>query len=135
MEKQMKTLYILIAFLIFANHSHAVSRFDSILKEIIKYQEFEAGSEIEIHKLMSENKEICSPELKDGTEKHIKQRDEFIELLYNKAIHLQNNNISGSSFLEYILEHRLKHLVYRRTLSLEKNTTNFFNTPPEDNYL
>jgi hypothetical protein len=130
----MKKLCVLFILLFFTNQSFSVSRFDSILKEINKYQDFETESEIQICNFIEENPKISNEYLKFFTQQHIVKRDIFVESLYEKALKLQKGKLTGSEFLHYLLEHRLKSL-YGSTCHLEENDWNFINIPPDDTCL
>ncbi|MDP1723325.1 MAG: hypothetical protein Q8L85_01315 [Alphaproteobacteria bacterium] len=114
----MKKLFIFIVLLTFANSSHAVSRFDPILKEIIKYQEFEN----ETNNKIKNNEQLYSNVINKNYYDHrfVQEcRDEFIAELYNNIIKLQNSKTTGSDFLKYLLNKRLEAYIYNPSKRLE----------------
>ena len=136
----MNKLYILLALLTFANSSNAVSRFDPILKEIIKYQEFEMEARELTAKNQNENvvvkKAIYSyKNFKDIEKNKNKTVDELIDELYNLAKKLQLNEISGSDFLEFLLNKRLLNSIFGRASQIEVKNDSYLRIPPLDEIL
>ncbi|MDP3532683.1 MAG: hypothetical protein Q8S31_05280 [Alphaproteobacteria bacterium] len=114
----MKKLFIFIVLLTFANSSHAVSRFDPILKEIIKYQEFEN----ETNNKIKNNEQLYANVINKNYYDHrfVQEcRDEFITELYNNIIKLQNSKTTGSDFFKYLLKKRLEGYIYNPSKRLE----------------
>jgi hypothetical protein len=138
----MKKLYIFITLLTFANTSHAVSRFDPILKEIIKFQEFEIEAQEKLEKAQNKNETIKTQIdnidndeiLEKFSKKYNTYQDEQINKFFELITKLQHNEISGSDFLEQLLKDRLHGLIYLRSRTLISQTY-FLNMPPLDEKL
>lgn len=130
----MKKLYIFIALLTFANNSNAVSRFDTILKEIIKYQEFEIDSKNNISNIHNDLKTVIMLDKKtlSQSQKKIEHyQDEInrlIDKIYNYLIELKNKKKSGDEFLYFLLKLRFNTLI-NRAHDLEQSDL-FYTTPP-----
>ncbi|MDP3532684.1 MAG: hypothetical protein Q8S31_05285 [Alphaproteobacteria bacterium] len=136
----MKKLYILFAFLIFANPSYSVSRFVTILKEIDKFEHFEHEANCQTIKEGEKFENLGNKEKneylnlkekkikKDGS--FNKQMNEFIESLRNYADKLIKNEISGCDFLKYLLKTRLKSFVCKPAYLLENTQSLFDPTLP-----
>jgi hypothetical protein len=125
--------------LFFANPSYTVSRFDPLLKEIIKFQEFEDDAKENMEEIY---KNLFSTNLMDKNtfyriqmenENFQKIINEKIEEIYNNLTELKNEKITANEFLIFLIKLRFEALV-NRAHNLE-NTYLCDTTPPIDENL
>ena len=109
---------ILLMFLFMSLSLHAVSRFDFILKEVIKFQEFRE----EFHenfklklKEYEKNGLILSAndakKLSKSVDITVAAGEKFIDTLYEKAQNISHDSSKAVSLLEFLLEERFDLLV------------------------
>ncbi|MDP3532682.1 MAG: hypothetical protein Q8S31_05275 [Alphaproteobacteria bacterium] len=134
----MNKLYILFALILFASTTYGVSRFDPILKEIIKYQEFEIEAKEYRHQLLNKKKvtNLDTKEtiynLKEKNELKENDDDIFIEKLYFFAKESIKNDDSAINFFEFLLENRLEKFIYYSYKATETLLTTNVALPPQD---
>ena len=137
----MKKLYIFIALLTFSTDSNAVSRFDPILKEIVKFQEFEAETKKYMDESFYQNSEMLDSmtlsqrnDFEEKKETSINNLETYIDDLYKNVLDIKKNKKTGNDFLEYLLEKHLNQIHERKCL-LEQKISLFPIIPPTDDQL
>ncbi len=111
---------ILLVFLFMSLSLHAASRFDFILKEIIKFQEFRQEfhenfklklklKEYEKNGLILSVNDVIN--LSRSVDNTVAAGEQFIDHLYEKAQNISHDSSKAVSLLEFLLEERFKLLV------------------------
>lgn len=122
----MKNIYILLTLLFVSNNAFSTSSFDPVLKEIVKFQEFQAEMNERYEKILS-NKKFVTIQMKNTFYKQHNKNKKSLENFINK-LYQSNKCISKNEFLQFLLEIRMQILLHRTENIEQKNLINV--TPP-----